>query len=100
MPTHYAPRTEAVRISESAIAGTPLTGPTALLTFARFMPPESPTFQRHASFRTPEDAAEALYRLLHQWDDEGFSRIVVVLPPDTPEWRAIRDRLIRATVPL
>ena len=99
-PVHYAPITKAVRIEPHHLEGMEFSGPTALLSFAKFTLPESPRFQRHASFRTPEEAAANLYRLLHEWDAEGFSQIVVVPPPDIPEWRAVRDRLIRATVPI
>ena len=48
---------------------------------------------------SPEIAARELYALLRRLEDEGATRIVVVMPPDTPAWAAVRDRLIRATVP-
>jgi len=47
----------------------------------------------------PHDAeafARAIYAELHRCDDEGAKLIVVEAPPDTPEWRAIADRLKRA----
>jgi L-threonylcarbamoyladenylate synthase len=44
----------------------------------------------------PEIASAALYARLHEFDDGQWDRIVVVLPPDTPEWAAVRDRLTRA----
>jgi L-threonylcarbamoyladenylate synthase len=47
----------------------------------------------------PGDAAgyaERLYRVLHELDRQGLDWIAVELPPDTPEWAGIRDRLIRA----
>lgn len=40
--------------------------------------------------------AERLYRILHELDQQGLDWIAVELPPDTPEWAGIRDRLIRA----
>ncbi len=98
LPIHYAPRTKALRVEGDRLAEREFSGPTALLSFERFTPPASPLFQRYASFRTPEDAAAKLYGLLHEWDEEGFHQLVVVLPPDRPEWMAVRDRLIRATV--
>jgi L-threonylcarbamoyladenylate synthase len=42
------------------------------------------------------DYAARLYAVLHALDDAGVDRIVVALPPDTPEWLAVRDRLSRA----
>jgi L-threonylcarbamoyladenylate synthase len=46
--------------------------------------------------RDPAVYAERLYRLLHDLDHEGHDWISVELPPDTPEWAGIRDRLTRA----
>ena len=48
----------------------------------------------------PHDAeafARALYAELHQCDELGAELIVVEAPPDTNEWRAIADRLKRAS---
>jgi L-threonylcarbamoyladenylate synthase len=44
----------------------------------------------------PEAFARAIYAELHHCDTEGAELIVVELPPDDPEWRAIVDRLRRA----
>jgi L-threonylcarbamoyladenylate synthase len=47
----------------------------------------------------PSSAAEyaaQLYSILHDLDCEGFDWIAVELPPTTPEWAAILDRLHRA----
>lgn len=49
----------------------------------------------------PRDAyayAEQLYRVLHELDRQGYDWIAVELPPETPEWAGIRDRLTRAAV--
>jgi L-threonylcarbamoyladenylate synthase len=40
--------------------------------------------------------ANRLYDVLHEVDREGWPWIAVELPPDKPEWSAIRDRLQRA----
>jgi L-threonylcarbamoyladenylate synthase len=45
---------------------------------------------------TPEAYAATLYDTLHQLDAQGWPWIAIELPPDTPEWSAIRDRLTRA----
>lgn len=48
----------------------------------------------------PHDAeafARALYAELHQCDEHGAELIVVEAPPETSEWRAIADRLKRAS---
>lgn len=44
----------------------------------------------------PAHYAAALYAMLHELDQRGLSRIVVEMPPDMEEWRAVRDRLRRA----
>ncbi|MBU6309395.1 MAG: threonylcarbamoyl-AMP synthase [Planctomycetes bacterium] len=49
----------------------------------------------------PADAAgfaARLYATLHALDQRQLDRIVVDEPPDTEEWRAVRDRLTRAAV--
>jgi L-threonylcarbamoyladenylate synthase len=55
--------------------------------------------QATVSVRLPDDAdgyARGLYAALHQLDHAGCERILVELPPDTPEWHAVHDRLRRA----
>jgi len=48
----------------------------------------------------PHDAeafARALYAELHRCDELGAQLIIVEAPPETSEWRAIADRLKRAS---
>jgi L-threonylcarbamoyladenylate synthase len=44
----------------------------------------------------PAEFAAVLYDRLHQADAEGYDWIAIVMPPDTPEWAGVRDRLQRA----
>jgi len=44
----------------------------------------------------PERAAAELYDTLHRLDEQRYDVLLVVLPPDTPAWAAVRDRLTRA----
>jgi L-threonylcarbamoyladenylate synthase len=44
----------------------------------------------------PATYAERLYSLLHDLDREHHDWISIELPPDTPEWAGVRDRLTRA----
>jgi L-threonylcarbamoyladenylate synthase len=46
--------------------------------------------------RTPAEYAARLYAVLHELDQEGWPWIGVEMPPDTPAWAAIRDRLLKA----
>jgi L-threonylcarbamoyladenylate synthase len=51
------------------------------------------------NLRMPANAAEygaRFYGTLHELDAEALDWIAVEMPPDTPEWAAIRDRLRRA----
>jgi len=51
------------------------------------------------SVRLPSDPAgfaAGLYAALHELDSENWPWIAVQLPPATPEWEAIHDRLRRA----
>jgi L-threonylcarbamoyladenylate synthase len=45
----------------------------------------------------PAAYAAGLYAALHELDEAGVDRMVVALPPDTPAWLAVRDRLRRAS---
>ncbi len=52
--------------------------------------------------RVPNDPAlygANLYRILHELDERGLDCILVELPPETDEWLAVRDRLMRAAAP-
>lgn len=44
----------------------------------------------------PKSYAARLYSVLHELDHEDWPWIAVELPPATPEWDAVRDRLQRA----
>ncbi|MCX6594177.1 MAG: L-threonylcarbamoyladenylate synthase [Acidobacteria bacterium] len=53
-------------------------------------------------WRLPADPAECaaeLYATLHRLDAMNYDWIAVELPPDTPLWAGIRDRLVRAATP-
>jgi L-threonylcarbamoyladenylate synthase len=44
----------------------------------------------------PRAAAAELYATLHRLDHMRYDWIAVALPPNTPEWAGVRDRLQRA----
>lgn len=100
MPVHYAPRTRAVRAAAGDLSGLRWPGRSALLVFGTHDLPPVPESVYRYDCPTPDLAGKALYALLHACDDLNLDLIVVVPPPDRPEWLAIRDRLERATVPL
>jgi len=76
-PKHYSPRTRVV------IGDSPREGRGARLDSAN-MPPEAAAY------------AERLYGTLHKLDEQGYDWIAIELPPGTPEWAGVRDRIIRA----
>ena len=100
---HYAPRTPLecvadegpVRVRELARRGQkvgwltfPFHGEEALSGVIVVVMPDDP-----AAY------AVRLYAELHDLDEMGVDRILVTLPPDQPEWLAVRDRLRRAAAP-
>jgi len=48
----------------------------------------------------PDNYAQGLYEALYHLDQLDLTAIMVQLPPDTPAWLAVQDRLRRATAPL
>jgi L-threonylcarbamoyladenylate synthase len=97
--THYAPRTPAFRF-DSARSDTIPTGPeTGLVTLG-----SGRDIERRGSIvalpATPAKYAHHLYGALRELDAMGLTAIYVEMPPDVPEWAAVRDRLKRATRPM
>lgn len=76
-PKHYSPRTRVV-IGES-----PGEGNGTRLDFSN-MPYGAAAY------------AELFYGKLHELDQQEYDWIAIELPPDTPEWAGVRDRIIRA----
>ncbi len=100
LAVHYAPRSPAFRASTRAevdraigLEGVVVVaiGGHAGLDLSR-----SP---RHI-LESPDEAARGLYDLMRRCDLMEPRAIVVLMPPDEPRWRAVRDRLARATCPL
>jgi L-threonylcarbamoyladenylate synthase len=48
----------------------------------------------------PDQYAHHLYATLRRLDAMNLPALYVEMPPDAPEWSAIRDRLTRAPPPL
>jgi L-threonylcarbamoyladenylate synthase len=100
MPVHYAPRTPTYHVSSlEELAGS------NAQEFSLIVLGDHERAGMHLQadqFRleSPEYASRALYDVLHRCDALAKKAIVVVLPADLPEWRAIRDRVIRASRPL
>jgi L-threonylcarbamoyladenylate synthase len=82
-PIHYAPRTATFRFERSQRDQLDLRDAVVLDVDS-----------------DPATYARELYSRLRQLDAQCARAIYVEVPPDAPEWAAVRDRLIRATQPL
>ena len=60
-------------------------------------------FHAHPLFpqmpQNPADYARLFYSMLHQVDACGSEMVLIELPPNEPQWLAVRDRITRATRP-
>ena len=92
---HYSPRTPARLVpthlldKEIAQRGDKV----AVLAFSR--PDERVDFWLRMP-REPQGYAQRLYAALRELDGTGCELILVEAPPGTPDWAAVRDRLVRA----
>jgi L-threonylcarbamoyladenylate synthase len=99
MDLHYAPRATMSIARPDDVASTPRRNlrKTGLIVAGQPIGPASGVYHEQMTWTDPVLAARELYATLRRWDDEGVERIEVVLPPDEDEWRAVRDRLWRAS---
>jgi len=101
LEVHYAPRTPALRCdNEEQLLGVSWPESSSVLIVGEHDPAHLPTSAISVRLSDPLAAAANLYRVFHEFDAAEREAIVVIMPPDRPEWSAVRDRLIRATRPL
>jgi len=86
---HYSPKTRVVLVSRGHL---PKEGRGAYL----WLDYNAAAAMKRRMPETPEAYAAEIYGLLHKLDGEGLDWIAVELPPDSVEWAAVRDRLVRA----
>lgn len=90
---HYAPDVPTVRFERGQPLGV---GPADALLVV------GPAVESGAAavvmLEEPDGAARALYATLRQLEARSPDRIVIVMPPRTAAWAAVRDRLVRASV--
>lgn len=92
---HYAPRTPARLVAAHALDAeiARLGANCAVLAFSR------PDERLNHWLRMPRDPAayaQRVYAAMRELDTTGCREILIEAPPDTPEWAAVRDRLLRA----
>ena len=99
LESHYAPRAK-VRLMSSAEIAHKLQalGPHAnnLGLWSAERPGGGAGVLWRQQAATAEQAAHDLFSVLRDLDARGVTQIWVQLPPDTPDWEGVRDRLQRA----
>jgi len=95
LPAHYAPRTPARLVAGEALEAeiARLGIDAAVLAFSA--PDERVDFWVRLP-KEPPAYAQKLYAALRELDGTGSKMLLIEAPPDTPEWRAVLDRLRRA----
>jgi len=102
-PVHYAPRLPSFRASrtEFVSAEQQLLQRQQKLAVLSLGPLEHVSRERiHFIFQLPElpeSYAHELYAALRKADESGADLILIEMPPEKPQWLAVRDRLMRAT---
>ncbi|HEX4796959.1 MAG TPA: L-threonylcarbamoyladenylate synthase [Humisphaera sp.] len=95
---HYAPKTPAFRYEGRSLDSPVPTGRIAAIVLA-----DSHFSGAHWHLQMPqssEEYARRLYSALREADQSGAEVILIQMPPNEPQWAAVRDRLIRATRPI
>jgi L-threonylcarbamoyladenylate synthase len=90
-PRHYSPRTSLFLSRDGRL---PDQGHGIYLQHRN--PPNRPDVAIRELPQSASDYAASLYDALHQADAGNYAWIAVDLPPNTPEWEAVHDRLHRA----
>ena len=88
---HYSPRTRLFLVSNGDL---PAQGRGIYLQHIR--PPCHAGVEVHQMPHSAGDYAARIYSALHEADNANADWIAVDLPPSTPEWEAVHDRLRRA----
>src|SRR5262249_6924699 len=96
---HYAPTTpmHLCALADLARFGQPERA--GLLVLGTPAPPEAVAFGHRIELLTPDFAEPRFYDALHRLDELDFDVLLVIPPPEPPEWAALRDRLSRAARP-
>jgi L-threonylcarbamoyladenylate synthase len=96
---HYAPRTPAYLASFEELARFARPDRAGLLVLGSTGPEEMVAFGHRIELVSADFAQPRFYDALHRLDEMAFDVLLIVPPPDTPAWTAVRDRLFRAARP-
>ncbi len=92
---HYSPRTPAKLVPGHALDKEISSAKSRVAVLAFSRPDERVDYWIRMP-RDPAAYAKKLYASLRELDEAGCEEILVEAPPDGEEWRAVRDRLVRA----
>lgn len=103
MAVHYAPATPALLCRTEALAALAerLSEQRLRIGVMAYRQKIAPSRYRHL-IRMPTEAgsyAQALYAAMRELDHLQLDRILVEQPPESESWRAVNDRLRKATIP-
>ncbi len=100
LKAHYAPRTPLSLFDEQSVPALKAVlsqgGRHAVVAFAALPPFAADRHDWHVCSPEPQAYAQDLYAMLRRLDQGQYEHIWVQRCPDTPEWRAVNDRLGRA----
>jgi L-threonylcarbamoyladenylate synthase len=101
LPVHYSPRTAAWRFETSQRGQISPEIGGAKCGMVVLSPQDVVSKWEHivALSCKPDVYARHLYEVLRELDAMDLAAIFIEMPPDEPQWAAIRDRITRATVP-
>ncbi|MBC8201702.1 MAG: Sua5/YciO/YrdC/YwlC family protein, partial [Planctomycetes bacterium] len=88
---HYAPNTKVLLYTQQQVVSADLTN-CVVISFSSPHPNTSNHIQMPSSAC---EYAKQLYAVLREADGMGVHQIIVERPPETPEWKAVNDRLRR-----
>jgi len=95
LPAHYAPCTPARLVAGAALEAEIARLGTDAAVLAFSVPDERVDFWLRMP-KEPAAYAQKLYAALRELDGTGAKMLLIESPPETPEWRAVLDRLRRA----
>jgi L-threonylcarbamoyladenylate synthase len=104
MPVHYAPRTPAYRLERNQLTFRYIPMDYVIIIIGErpnLFQFDPDALDHHLIWDLPdsETAARELYAKLREIDTFSLDFVIIIPPPDEPQWRAIRDRIWRATQP-
>jgi L-threonylcarbamoyladenylate synthase len=96
---HYSPGTPTYLASFEDLPRFDRPGRAGLLVLGAPGPAEMVAFGHRIELLSPDFAEPQFYDALHRLDEMDFEVLLIVPPPDSPAWAAVRDRLFRAARP-